>query len=1461
MTARPARALQLLGVSLLALSLADAAHAQAVPKGGAVVRGSARIIGGADRTVIRQSTRRAVIDWRRFDVGRDHTVVFDQPGKTSATLNRVTTARPSVIEGAIRAPGTVVIQNGAGVLFSEGATVDTGGLVATSRTVDAGRFQNTGALSLGGTGAGGAVTNRGTITVSDAGLAALVGDTVENAGTIVARQGAVVLAGGTTGTLDLAGDGVLQIAGTGSVSNSGAIDAENVVLSVDEASSALDAAINVTGTVRARDGADGGSIEVHAGSGKARIAGTLDSSGRAKGGKVTVTGRHIEATADARLAARGGDAGGIVRVGGNRGGSGTLNRAREVTVAAGAEISADATDGTGGVVIAWSDGNAQIDGSISATGGSDGGFVETSALAALQLGSNAAVTAGDGGRWLLDPRNVVIGASGATVGGGTVTPPVGSGAYTVSLATLQAALNAGTDVTVTTVQPAASMAGDITVNGALSWTGSGDLTLAAERDILIAAPVSTAAGDFTASAARSVTVAANITATGAAGVNLTAGTGDIRLARGSTGNLAVTTAAGDLTLAAGNQVTLRNWYGGLDVATGSGDLDITAGSMILARGGAGSSQWVRVGSAASSGDVHLEAPLIDVVGGIGSGSPAEVLAGSGGSLSMSAAERILIQDWTGGSRARVASLGGAPLTLEAAMQCWFGTVQSGTGSADGGPVSLSGSIAATVEPIFSLAAGNDFTLAPTTPAGDASSYEAELPLAVTTTGGGTISIDAPVTASSLTLVSAEGITLGANTTLTTTDPGDSLVVSAGGSFSNASGGDVFASGGRWLLYMDRFDSPSGTLPTPDGFDLYGRTLAGDPPGALGFAGSRIIYAEQPTLTLTADSASKTYGQAGPVIGYTAAGLRSGDSFATALDGTPTVTAGGTAANAAAGSYATSVAATASAQGYRLVLVDGSVDVAKAALTVSADDATRLYGAANPGFTASYAGFVLGEDASVLGGTLALATPATTGTNVGNYAITAAGLTSGNYTISYAPGTLTVTQAPLTVTAKDATRRYGSADPTFTATYRGLVAGDTAASLGPLALATTATVNSNVGNYAITPSGLASGNYAITYAAGTLSVTKAPLTVTASDATRRYGAANPAFGVSYAGFVAGDDASDLAGRLGFATGTTTATGVGHYAITASGLSSGNYAISWRPGTLTINPAPLTVTATDSRRTYGSAGQAFGATYDGFVNGDDTGDLAGTLRFETVATQASPVGTYGVTPTGYTNGNYAISYIAGYLTVDPAPLTVTANDASRIEGAADPDFTASYDGFVLGEGTGVLEGGLTIDADADADSPAGSYALTPGGLASGNYAITFVDGTLTVLPAPLPGAEQLTGGEDRIDAVRGVPPLTPGDASFRTTTAEAPPALDNPFALTYSLGEVVQLSSGDGATQAAATGADTQGFVPASGGGTAAAGRTSGGATDAACSGSVGLGSDTTCGRSTTRENYWTSRTSL
>src|SRR5262249_30698565 len=184
--------------------------------------------------------------------------------------------------------------------------------------------------------------------------------------------------------------------------------------------------------------------------------------------------------------------------------------------------------------------------------------------------------------------------------------------------------------------------------------------------------------------------------------------------------------------------------------------------------------------------------------------------------------------------------------------------------------------------------------------------------------------------------------------------------------------------------------------------------------------------------------------------------------------------------------------------------------------------------------------------------------------VGTYAISASGAASPNYAFTYVNGTLTVSAATLTITANDKTKVYGTANPALTVSYAGFVNGDTVASLTtPASVSTTATAGSGVGAYPITASGAGSSNsnYAISYVAGTLRVTKAALTVTANDQTRAYGAANPTLTASYAGFVNGDTAASLATAPSVSTTATAASAVGTYAITAAGGASSNYTFTY------------------------------------------------------------------------------------------------------------------------------------------------------------------------------------------------------------------------------------------------------------------------------------------------------------
>jgi hypothetical protein len=398
------------------------------------------------------------------------------------------------------------------------------------------------------------------------------------------------------------------------------------------------------------------------------------------------------------------------------------------------------------------------------------------------------------------------------------------------------------------------------------------------------------------------------------------------------------------------------------------------------------------------------------------------------------------------------------------------------------------------------------------------------------------------------------------------------------------------------------------------------------------------------LTVTADNKSKVYGAANPVFTVSYTGLVNGDTPA-ALGGTLAFYV--PAASAGAGNYAITPSGLTSSD-YSITFDAGLLTVTKASLTVTADDKSKVYGAANPAFSASYSGFVNGDGPSALGGTLAFSTAATAASPVGSYPVTPSGLTSANYTIGFANGTLTVSKASLTITADDKSKVYGAANPTFTASYSGLVNGDTPGSLGGALVFAAPAASAGVGTYAITPSGVTSANYTIGFANGTLTVSKASLTITADNKSKVYGAANPTFTASYSGLVNGDTPGSLAGTLAFAAPPASA-GVGTYAITPSGVTSANYTISFANGTLTVNPAGLTVTAVSTSKILGAPNPSFAVTYSGFVNGDGPGALGGALAFSTTATTASPVGSYPITPSGLTSTNYTITFVNGALSI--------------------------------------------------------------------------------------------------------------------------------------------------------------------------------------------------------------------
>ena len=268
----------------------------------------------------------------------------------------------------------------------------------------------------------------------------------------------------------------------------------------------------------------------------------------------------------------------------------------------------------------------------------------------------------------------------------------------------------------------------------------------------------------------------------------------------------------------------------------------------------------------------------------------------------------------------------------------------------------------------------------------------------------------------------------------------------------------------------------------------------------------------------------------PTLTATYTGFVNGDT-SSSLTTQPTLTSSATASSHVSGSPYSITASGAVDTDYSISYVAGTLTVTPVALIITANDQSKVYGAALPTLTASYSGLVNGDTSASLTTQPTLTTTATASSHVaGNpYTITASGAVDSDYTISYVAGTLTVTAAPLTITASNQSKTYGAVVPALTASYTGFVNGDTSASLTVQpTLTTTATAHSHVsGNpYSIIASGAADSDYAISYVNGNMTVTPAPLTITAVNQTKAYGASLPTLTASYTGFVNGDTSASL-----------------------------------------------------------------------------------------------------------------------------------------------------------------------------------------------------------------------------------------------------------------------------------------------------------------------------------------------
>jgi filamentous hemagglutinin family protein len=397
-------------------------------------------------------------------------------------------------------------------------------------------------------------------------------------------QGAVINNSGSVEANSITSEGgVIRLTGADEIDNSGTLDASGATAggNVTLATAGPDSSIHQAGSVKARAGAgQGGDISLSAGAGIDNT-GSLDASGETaggsvkliadsshsagdaplvrqagslhadatagRGGKVVLTGEHLQLDNGSLTTAKGATGGGqIYAGGGEHGADASIRNAQSTRVEAGAVLDASATDtGDGGTIIAWGDDAARAYGTLNAKGGpngGNGGLVETSGhwLDVNGVKVDASAPQGKVGEWLLDPWNVVITGGNANTdvvdSGGTKTwTPNGTPAQILNTAIQDALLTSNVTVKTTATPASGTENGDITVSSPIAWSTDKMLTLQADGNINVNATLN-ASGDAAGlmlNAASNINITSPVANPGNSPINLTGDHASLTLSYGA----------------------------------------------------------------------------------------------------------------------------------------------------------------------------------------------------------------------------------------------------------------------------------------------------------------------------------------------------------------------------------------------------------------------------------------------------------------------------------------------------------------------------------------------------------------------------------------------------------------------------------------------------------------------------------------------------------------------------------------------------------------------------------------------------------------------------------------------------------------------------------------------------------------------------------------------------------------
>jgi hypothetical protein len=1211
------------------------------------------------------------------------------------------------LAGVLNAPGTPVTLNGAGGISQSGGSLTSGNLslFAAGNGISLASAGNAfGAVGI--TGSPTALTLRNTLAITQLGATAWTLGAAQvtlNAGThditltnIGNTFGVLTLTGGNVYVTEAAATelGVSSIAGNLDLHSSGAIDINGAL------TAAGNVALTATGVVaQSAPLTIGGNLAVLTTVNAGDI--TLNNSGAATtsigntfaGGDfvLTATGKPVSQAAGTSLQVRGdltitgasivlGGAGNLV------GGTTSLPATNTVELRQSGVITLGNRTDTGNLTVISertnrSFGSALINGDaivLNNSANSIGGVISTSA-------SPATITTG------ADVQTGInqTGGTSISVAGVASFTAEASGAGSLGIDLTNAGNSFGTlQLSGTTVDVRNSAAGLTTIGNAAASTTL-RLTTAAglAQTGSIVAPIFTvdAAGPVTltqvANDVNSLTVNSGAGAVGFTDANgfsvtaLDAGGGNVSLTAGGAGNLTQTGAllnVATLNVIAGGAVTLD--HASNAVATLAASLAGTGFQLNDSAGGLGASGLVRT----ISGDMLLRT----------SGD----LTMASGSRFQADAGNVFVD--TGGAGNFINNAGSSAIVAGSGKR-WL--VYSNTPDLAAGAHTVKGGLTSAFRHY-------------------GSTYVSYAPGGVTESGNGFIYRDAAPT------LTVSAAIAGTPSHIYGDTPTGSLTyaISAGLLDSEDNAGNVISGGTATFssALTNTMNAGSYSIGYTGGLTS-NYTLVSDPTGA--------AYTVTPALlTYTAGTATRVYGAVNPALSGTLGGFKLGQTASVlggAITWTTTAVAGSN-----VGQYAISGGGY-TASNYTFAQAAGNAtafNVTRAGLTVTVNGDSRVYDGTgySGGAGVVYSGFAGSEGEGVLGGTLIYGGTAQGARNAGTYAIGASGLTSGNYTINYVNGALSIARANLTLTPNAVTQTYNGT----------LAATGTAAAAGGTQLFSTDTVtggtyaftnaNAGAGNRTVTLSGATvndgngGANYNVGYLANTAStINRAAITVAAGNVTRTYDGTTNANGTAalvsgslYNNVSNGNTPDALSG--GSFTFTDANAGTGNKTVTASGVTvsdgnaGGNYLVSFADNTTsTINRAALTFAGNIAGKIYDGTTAATLAAYNltGFVGSETLTATAGSAAFaDKNAGNTKTVNLTGIALANGTNGGLASNYSVASSatatgTISPKLLTLNATVADRTYDGTTNAVVQSYGfgGFVGTETvTGTINGSASF-----------------------------------------------------------------------------------------------------------------------------------------------------------------------